>query len=60
MELNILLSTSEYRGDHSADVLYAIDFDQLLSIQSLVEKYLKSDSDHIEIRRCRADSGKGE
>jgi hypothetical protein len=49
MKLNILLSTTEYRGDHSADVFVGIDADPKMSIEELAKR-ITGLNDHIEIR----------
>lgn len=48
MNLNILLSTSEYRGDHNADILVALDVNPQMSIEELAKRI--NGYDHIEIR----------
>jgi hypothetical protein len=58
MKLNILVKTSDYRGDHAADISVAIDVEENTSIKDLCQKvHDKFDSNHnridcIEIREC--------
>lgn len=51
--LNILLRTSEFRGDHNADVSIAYDYKGDETIDELVKEILLSPCDVIEIRICK-------
>lgn len=61
MKLQVSLVTDEFRGDHYADVTYAIDCDENMSIIDLAHKLLRQEkstdeylySARIEIRVCR-------
>ena len=61
MKLSILLRTSEYRGDHAADIAVAHETVDNETVCTLVERLLPTDSkcDWIEIRRV-APHNKGE
>ena len=64
MEISVIWKTSDYRGDHSADVSIAVKANEDTTIKELIEKTLiKKQSkwkhekyiDHIEIRLIQAD-----
>lgn len=48
--LNILFRTSEYRGDHSADVAYAVEPIAGETIEQLVERLEPKMGNVIEVR----------
>lgn len=52
MKLNILLHTSQYRGDHTADVCRAIGVSEYETVADLARRLLKPGEhyDWIEIR----------
>lgn len=54
--LNVLLRTSDYRGDHAADVAIAHEVKDDESVLELADRLLAdgADGDWIEIRRVRA------
>lgn len=55
-QISVLLHTSEYRGDHSADVVKAYEIKEGETVEELVERLIAEQSswaytDHIELRR---------
>lgn len=50
---NVLLQTSDYRGDHSADVAIAIEPLPNETVAELVARSLTSAMDRLEIRLMR-------
>lgn len=46
MQLNVTLVTSEYRGDHAADVRLAYNVDPSMSVHDLANKLLHSGPDN--------------
>jgi hypothetical protein len=49
----VTLRTSEYRGDHGADVEIAIEIGQHEPLSSLLDRTLKSETDVLEFRILR-------
>jgi hypothetical protein len=58
MKIQVSLVTNEYRGDHAADIVVAIDCPDDLSVNTIAEKLLKDPSDKIEIRPRKEDRGR--
>ena len=54
-ELSITLVTSDFRGDHAADVRIACKYKQNETLEQLVKRLggLPNQADHIEIRIIR-------
>lgn len=52
-ELNIILVTSEYRGDHAADVAVAIPPKPGETVEELVQRADLHPTDHLAIRIMR-------
>lgn len=52
MKISALLSTSNYRGDHSKDCMIAIDVKEGETVAALTERILneRTRTDHIELR----------
>lgn len=60
MSINCLLSTEDYRGDHSADILVAFDIMENETVESLCNRILanRGNGDHIQLRlAAKAESG---
>ena len=50
MKLNILLKTSDYRGDHSADIWVAHEVKPQETVEELAKRLLTNPQEVIEIR----------
>lgn len=55
MKISVMLITSDFRGDHAADVFIAHELKPNETVKELVERLIKEDnlggySDHIELR----------
>lgn len=51
MKMNILLHTTDYRGDHSAEVCSAQEILHQETVEQLAERILSNKFDWIEIRK---------
>ena len=51
MEMNILLHTDDYRGDHSADVQIAVKALPGETLEQIAARLLRKPADRLEIRR---------
>ena len=54
-KISVLLYTSDYRGDHSADMVIAYDLKDGETVEELAERLIKKNNlggytDHIEVR----------
>lgn len=50
MELNILLHTDDYRGDHSSDVAIAVKAFPGETVEKMAARLLKKHAERLEIR----------
>ena len=60
MSINCLLSTGDFRGDHSTDILIAFDIMENETVESLCNRLLayRGNGDHIQLRlAAKAKSG---